>query len=428
MTTDQRFERHLPELLADLSAGPMPDYRDDIVRRAARTRQRPSWTFPERWIPMAVLTRRPTVAPFVPWRLLGLAVLLLLLAGATVALLAGSQRRLPPPFGVASNGQLAYASGDDILVRDTFDGPDRVLIGGPDKDSTAIWSRQGDRLLFVRDLDSPNATIMLATQGGTDIRPIGGPFQGLNAVEWSPGGESVAIGSEAGGLPVVTILQADGSAARQLDLGMPATFVLWRPGTTDQLLFTGAGPDGPGFYLVRADGSGLRRLDIDGGGMLGGRYDFLSAAWSPDGKRLAFHQLDPVAAAPDGNGFRIHVVDADEAGNVSGARALEFDPESDDELQPHWTPSGDAIVHQRREGIVDTLHVGSADGRLIRDLDGASMGGEGITFDLSPDGRSVLAFYNAEGTLWRHDIDTGAASRVEAAGRLDLPSWQRRAP
>ena len=36
--------------------GPMPDYRDDIVRQTARMRQRPAWTFPERWLPVSVIT------------------------------------------------------------------------------------------------------------------------------------------------------------------------------------------------------------------------------------------------------------------------------------------------------------------------------------------------------------------------------------
>lgn len=426
MTFKQNFERRLPELLGELSDGPMPDYRDDIVRRAAQVRQRPAWTFPERWLPMAIVTRRRTVAPNVPWRLIAVAALLILLALAALALTAGTQQPLPPPFGAAANGQFAYQSGDDILVRDTIDGPDRVLIGGPDQDAAPIWSRQGDRLLFVRDLNTPNATLMVASSTGADARRISGLIAGLTALAWSPSGDMVAASSEGGARPIVTIYQADGSGSKELDLGLPATFVFWRPGTTDQLLFRGETVDGPGLYLVNADGSGLRRLDITGGGSLDGQYDFLDPSWSTNGLRLAFHQLDPVEAAPDGNGFRIHVVDVDPAGNVSGAHALEFDPEADDELQAHWTPLDDAIVFQRREGATDTLHVGTPAGKPIRDLTG--QGGGGFTFELSPDGRSVFALYVAENTLWRNDLETGAATPIETSGLVEFPSWQRRAP
>ena len=48
MTTAQRFEHELPELLADLYVGGMPDYRDDLLRRTGATRQRPAWSFPLR--------------------------------------------------------------------------------------------------------------------------------------------------------------------------------------------------------------------------------------------------------------------------------------------------------------------------------------------------------------------------------------------
>jgi dipeptidyl aminopeptidase/acylaminoacyl peptidase len=377
---------------------------------------------------MAIVTRRRTVAPNVPWRLLALAALLIVLALAALALTAGIQRRVPPPFGAAVNGQFAYQSGDDILVRDTIDGPDRVLLGGPDQDAAPLWSRQGDRLLFVRDLNTPNATLMVASSTGGDVRPISGPIAGLTALAWSPSGAMIAASTEAGARPIVTIYQADGSGSKQLDLGLPATYVFWRPGTTDQLLFRGEAVDGRGLYLVNADGSGLRRLDIAGGGTLDGQYDFLDPSWSTDGLRLAFHQLDPVAGAPDRNGFRIHIVDVDPTGNVSGAHAIEFDPEADDELQAHWTPLDDAIVFQRREGAVDTLQVGTPAGKLIRNLAGESLGGGGFTFELSPDGRSVFTLYMAEHTLWRNDLETGAATRIETSSLLEFPSWQRRAP
>jgi hypothetical protein len=51
MTAVTRLERDLPAILGDLSAGPAPDYLDDVFGRTGRSRQRPAWTFPERWLP-----------------------------------------------------------------------------------------------------------------------------------------------------------------------------------------------------------------------------------------------------------------------------------------------------------------------------------------------------------------------------------------
>jgi len=427
MTFQQNPERRLPVLLSELSDGPMPDYRDDILRRVARTRQRPAWTFPERWIPMTVLSRRPAVVLRAPWRLMSLAALLILVLVALAALYVGSQRRLPAPFGPAVNGQLANWSGGDILVRDSLTGTDRVLVGGPEADAYPIYSRQGDKFLFVRNYESPNPIIMVATAAGEGIRQVGGEFPGLDTIEWSPSGSQIAVGWVDDGVAVVSIVETEGGASRTLDPGFPATSPFWRP-STDQLLIRGQAGQGTGFYLIRADGTGLRRLAITSEMSDAGQYDFQDPAWSSDGSALAYHQLDPVAAAPDGNGFRIHVAQIDTAGTVTSQRALVFDPLADDELQPRWTPTNDGLVFQRREGTTDTIHLGGLDGKVVRTYEGTSTAGDGITMDVSPDGRFVIARYNADGSLWSYDTSAPSATRVATSGSADFPNWQRVAP
>src|SRR5690606_29785605 len=47
-----RFERRLQDSLADLAGAQVPPYVTDLLARTARQRQRPAWTFPERWLPM----------------------------------------------------------------------------------------------------------------------------------------------------------------------------------------------------------------------------------------------------------------------------------------------------------------------------------------------------------------------------------------
>lgn len=106
MTSDRRFEQELPSLLDDLYMGPMPTYRDQILQHIARTSQRPAWSFLQRWLPMLATTRQTVVAPRIPWRSIGLAVLL---AGITLAivatLIAGSRPRVPAPFGPAKRAR-----------------------------------------------------------------------------------------------------------------------------------------------------------------------------------------------------------------------------------------------------------------------------------------------------------------------------------
>ncbi|MEA2611050.1 MAG: hypothetical protein QOG32_776, partial [Chloroflexota bacterium] len=98
MTTDRRFERSLLETLEDLYLGPTPDYRDAVLAAAVRTRQRPAWTFPGRWLPVVDIVTRPTFAPRLPLRSLavGLVILALLLAAAFVYI--GTRpTKVPPP-------------------------------------------------------------------------------------------------------------------------------------------------------------------------------------------------------------------------------------------------------------------------------------------------------------------------------------------
>ena len=95
MTAEQRLDRDLPGILGDLAVGPYPDYIDDVLATTAQRRQRPAWTFPERWLPMADIASRPAFAPRMPWRTIAVALLTLaLIVGAAVAYV-GAQRRAP---------------------------------------------------------------------------------------------------------------------------------------------------------------------------------------------------------------------------------------------------------------------------------------------------------------------------------------------
>src|SRR5437867_13063954 len=104
MTTPRRFEADLPALLADLYLAGTPDYRDDLIQQTARVRQRPAWTFPERWLPVELVTTRVPLTRM-PWRQIGVLALIAILLVAALAVYVGShQQRLPAPFGIAANG------------------------------------------------------------------------------------------------------------------------------------------------------------------------------------------------------------------------------------------------------------------------------------------------------------------------------------
>src|SRR5262245_20975812 len=116
MSTFDRIERRMPELMSELAPAAVPDYFDDMLRQTDRTWQRPAWASLERWLPMDVVARpnafrAPVLRPLLILLLVGLMV------AAGLALYAGTQRtQLPEPFGPARNGVLAVATFDGDIV------------------------------------------------------------------------------------------------------------------------------------------------------------------------------------------------------------------------------------------------------------------------------------------------------------------------
>ncbi len=139
MTADIRSDGRLPEILEELYLGRVPDYRDEVVADAVRHRQRPAWTFPGRWLPMADITSRPAFAASLPWRAIGLAlVLIAVLLAAAVAISGTQQTPVPAPFGLARNGVIAWYADGDIYTADPVTGRDDC-----DRDRDAGRRRSG---------------------------------------------------------------------------------------------------------------------------------------------------------------------------------------------------------------------------------------------------------------------------------------------
>ncbi len=129
MTTPTRIERELPGILGDLSAGPAPDYLDDVFGRTGRTRQRPAWSFPERWLPMADITRSRAFPYSPPWRLIAVAlVIIALIVAAALAYVGSQQHACRRRSGRLANGLIPYASNGDIYLGDPITGQTRLLV------------------------------------------------------------------------------------------------------------------------------------------------------------------------------------------------------------------------------------------------------------------------------------------------------------
>ena len=147
---NESMDRALADWLRD---GPDQGPREGLERALAAARQvsqRPAWAIPERWLPMQLtMQRAPTMRPV----LLLATVALLIMALLGAAILIGSQRRLPEPFGPARNGAIAFVRDGDLFIADGLAGASRPLVSGAERDVAPAFSQQGDRIAFIRTVD-----------------------------------------------------------------------------------------------------------------------------------------------------------------------------------------------------------------------------------------------------------------------------------
>jgi Tol biopolymer transport system component len=168
------------------------------------------------------------------------------------------------------------------------------------------------------------------------------------------------------------------------------------------------GPTGSEQVLGVDDMAGVRTASN------GGENDFIHPAWSPRGDRFAYDTLNVVPGAPDSNGLRVHVADFEPDAPTGPAgrddTIVEFDPKSDDEGWPIWSPDGSRVAFQAydeeearlvimsvpAEGPVDTSPAVVSEAFMSGDLGARIEAGEGpgLLYAWAPDG-SALVLVNA---------------------------------
>jgi hypothetical protein len=420
--TGQRFDRDLSVLLQELGDRPMPEYRHRIVERAEGMRQRPAWTFPSRWLPKELVMDTPMTAmrPIAgSTRRLGLVLAVAALILVLLVLALGAGRRTTPPFGLARNGELIYVANGDVMVRDTPSAPARRLISSPERETFAYFDRQGSRFVFFRETTAPAFDVWISDADGSDVRRLAGPFHDMQWWDWSTDGSAFAMEVyDAENISRVAIIPTDGSAARTLPL--LAQSPVWRPGHRDQLLVR-THLDGA-WRLVLVDpatGTITRRLDLP----VSRQYDLMHPNWSPTGDRVVFDsQASDVAPS-----WRIHVARIADDGAVVSETGLVFDPDAAAEGYAAFMPDGVNLLYSPHYDSGNEIRIGRADGVGGSRRLGRADVGDGLLYEISPDGKTVEVVSYSRQKSWTVDVASGDFTDLDLGP--DLPaSWQRQAP
>ena len=427
MTSERRFEHDLPELLAQVGLGPRPNYRDDIVRRTGRMRQRPAWTLPERWLPMSVTSTRLTSPPGIPWRLIALAALIVALIGGALLIAAGSRSRLPAPFGLAANGLVAYDHEGDIYTADPVSGQTVAVVTGSDWDTRPVWSRDGTKFAFIRSAGPglQSGRLAIGSVGSRQVT-IATPdsYTGIADVSFSPDGREIAFTDASG---VLYVAKVDGSQVRVIE--HQVVYPSWRPPDGAEIIMAGgAGNDGGAasgmLYAIDTRTSDLRPILQPESGT--GR-DAVSV--SPDGSLIAYSASSSVDTGR--NTYQIHVVGID----GSGDRVLPMPAGATFQDMPTWSNDGKrlAIIRgysTRNQDVVVAIVPADGSGTGIETAHHLT-GCCDNRMEWAPADSAVLLLpEDSQGNpIGQVSIDpaTGAATTVSWAA-TSIPTWQRRAP
>jgi Tol biopolymer transport system component len=412
------FERQLTAWLEEAAMRREPDHLiDEVLVRTSRTRRRPGWLIPERWLLMQTTMRLAVVPRMAPY----LALLLLILALLAAVLIAGSQPNLPPPFGLARTGLVAFDANGDIYVANP-DGTSRhAITTGPANDSNAVWSLDGTRVAFWRRTgDSGPQDLVVAAPDGADVRVVASGIDiapaSAAAIAWSPDGRSIAYTRTIGQYTQVELANVNGGKPRVVtDPTLDAQDASWQPPNGAHIAFR-AGRDGTqGVYLANPDGSDVRRLTA----LAGSGYAFSAPQWSPDGRHVVYY------TGKDG-AHDIAVIAAD----GTNEQRIATDPA--DEYWPVWSPKGDTIAFERQhvDGSIDIVTVDS-NGRNEQTV-AVSKGFSASAPWFSPDGKAVFVYVGSSDrgnyAIQLIPLDGSPRVTLDATGSAGIGGWQRRAP
>ena len=417
MNRYDHLERDLTVWFAETATPQVPDYTDDLIRLTAGVSQRPRWSFPERWLPMSVVTlARRTLAP-VPWRTIAALAVLALLIAVTLAFVVGSRPKVPPPFGLADNGVVVYADGGDLLAIDPSTRAVTRVVSGSTDDNYPTFSRDGTRIAFERMRSNGTQLYAVDAAGGDEVMLTKPDAIGIYGLTWSPNDKQLAYING-----TLWIVAADGSGAKALDLELDAVgYPTWRPRDGIDIAFAGSyrlDTAKDGWFLVRPDGSNLRPILKTDGTPL----NDTPVLFTPDGSRILTTRDETVKRSSPV--YHVHLMTLGDDGRITDDRTIGpavLDTTIGYALSPDGTRIVAAVAETPKTWRIAVIPVDGSAGVVTT---GPAFEGSGFFVGWSPDATAILVNDPQKHETLLLDPSGGGhrpASWVDTGGS----SWQR---
>jgi Tol biopolymer transport system component len=420
MTTRHDIDRELRVYLDGRSVSRAPSgLLEAALQGVDATRQRPGWLAStiQPWARLA--------AAMPPRRAMVLVVVVIVLALAFVAALVASHRRVPPPFGLARPGVLAFDTGGDIWASNPDGSQVARLTSGPGVKSRATFSPDGTRIAYAWPRDDLSLSVVVINADGTHPVHVVDGLAEVGDLAWSPDGTRLAFAARqdsGSGDWHVMIARSDGSGSGWLgDAGMLGEDPAWSPDGA-RVAFTREWP-------CCGAAERLWIVDVDGtnGHAVSTPVAPWGTAWSPDGRTLAF------LGQGVGGEFDVYLMDVD------GSAVRNITHSEQNESTVSWSPDGARLAYTRdwsQYGQQSSLYVVDADGTTSTPLDGPFVTATRAVW--SPDATRLLGFAFADPYMIGHSDEPTQVVAFDPSNRMSpapigIPkvhtaSWQRLAP
>jgi len=424
MTTEPMLDRRLRELMAELAApGDQSAAIDNVISVTRALRPEPRWRALLKERPMRTNSIVIAGSPPLRFGLIFAVIALIALLAATVVVgaLVLRQPALPPAYGPAGNGVLAYAASGDIVTSAADGSNVTAITTGPAFDSRPVFSRDGTQIAFLRK-ESLATKLVVANADGTGLHAVSPElFDDVHAFDWSADGDRLILLGDLLRTPRASmsmlVLAADGTGSGvPIDLGDvdPQGWAAWRPPKGDEIVFRGhpaLGDPAVALFAV-APGGGTPRI--------------LSEPFEPLPDAGA---IDKPVISPDGRTVTFWTWGPNDAGEVSGwGRVLNLDSGSE-RIASTWGGSVSPISPDGR------WVVGAGNGLTFESVDGVEQGFSigpdldvnGADLAFSPDGTQVLGRSNPDSEIdgwFVMDIESGEATPLDVPPDATV-SWQR---